>query len=193
MTAFTTDERGHVFPGEPASVSRARRVVADALEGWGLDHLVAEATLLVSEVVTNAVLHAGTEIELRIRRSEACVRIEVADGSSVLPAPRHYDDEAVTGRGLRILSTAADWGAVEHNTGKVVWFDLGAAGAPGPTGAERRDAAATLLVRWEGLPALLAKATLEHGDAMLRELALSSFDEDADSLASVGLVTRSLT
>jgi anti-sigma regulatory factor (Ser/Thr protein kinase) len=84
------------------------------------------ATLLVSEVVTNSVLHAGTPIRLRCGRSGGGVRIEVFDRSPQLPGLRHYDSVATTGRGLTLVSTLADaWGVEAEAEGKTVWFHLG--------------------------------------------------------------------
>ena len=104
---------------EPASVARARRLVAAALAA--ADHsedVVDVATLLVSEVVTNSVLHAGTEIGLRCERRGGGVRIEVSDGSSMVPGVRHYDPDATTGRGLGLVSTlATSWGVRLHDHG----------------------------------------------------------------------------
>jgi len=189
------DERSGVLPGEPASVGRARRMVADALGSWGLDALVDDASLLVSEVVSNAVLHAGTEVVVSIRRRGSGVRIEVADGSPLIPTRRRYHDDAVTGRGLQILESAASsWGTAGKASGKVVWFDLGgpAGGASQGDAASPAPAGRSTTVCWEGLPPRLVKATLEHGDAMLRELALISFDHDSGPLPVSPIVTPAL-
>ena len=72
---------------EPASVGRARRLVTAALAAAGYDEDVADVvTLLVSEVVTNALLHAGTAIGLRCQRRGAGVRVEVFDRSAMCRA-----------------------------------------------------------------------------------------------------------
>lgn len=174
-------------------------MVTEALRSWGLDDLADDASLLVSEVVTNAVLHAGTEVVVSIRRHGSAVRIEVADGSPVVPTRRRYHDDAVTGRGLQILESAASaWGTTVNDSGggggKVVWFDLGGAASAAPRADAPRPAPAGRLttVCWEGLPARLSKATLEHGDAMLRELALLSFDDQSGQLPMAPIVTPAL-
>jgi len=195
MRSDLLGERSDVLPGKPASVGRARRLVADALAAWALDALVDDASLLVSEVVTNAVLHAGTDVTIRIRRAGGGVRVEVADGSPVAPAPRRYHGEAVTGRGLQILgSTASAWGTTITGSGKVVWFDLGR--PPGGSSPGAASAAGgpeeCITVHWEGLPPRLTKTTLEHGDAMLRELALLSFDESTEHASIAPIVTPAL-
>lgn len=91
------------------------------------DHgeLVDVATLLVSEVVTNSVLHAGTEIRLRCQLTQTGVRIEVFDRSPLLPSGRHYDPQATTGRGLKLVSAlASSWGVRSEDDGKALWFEL---------------------------------------------------------------------
>ncbi len=179
---------------EAASVSRARRLVADALQRSGHDDLVDVATLLVSEIVTNAVLHAGTSIALRCRSNGPTVRVEVRDGSQVLPGERHYDTEATTGRGMALVSALAGaWGLEPDGDGKTVWFELFA-----PAEGERITVDARTVdiphssdevtdgpddhctVRLEGAPVALVQATIEYGDAVLRELALLSLGGDLD-------------
>ena len=177
-----SDERIEHLAAEPVSARRARRLVLEALDDWGLDSLADDASLLVSEVVTNSLLHARSAIDLRVMRSDSGVRIEVHDLSPNLPSPRTYDGEAVTGRGLEIVScTASNWGAEQSETGKVVWFELGTSAAgegpsrppiPGPS-------APTISVRLLGTPVALAKTTFQYGDAMLRELALLSFSGES--------------
>lgn len=91
----------------------------------GQDALSDFAELLVSELVTNAVLHARTSITLQVRRTESGVRIEVIDASPRSPQPRDYSDQATTGRGLTLVeSLAAAWGMEPHDRGKTVWFEL---------------------------------------------------------------------
>lgn len=103
----------------------ARRHVRRALQGWGLHELVEPAVLLTSEVVTNALLHSGTTITVRMAREGVGVRIEVQDGSTVMPVRRRHSTTASTGRGVQLLaSIAVDWGTEELATGKVVWFTV---------------------------------------------------------------------
>ncbi|MGI8757862.1 MAG: PAS domain S-box protein [Acidimicrobiales bacterium] len=170
-----------VFPPEPSSAGRARRFLAATLEEWGLDaELVHTVTLLASEVVTNAILHAATDFTVAVRRHGSGLRVEVSDLSRRLPARREYDLEAFTGRGLGIVEMVArDWGIEAQPDGKAVWFDLDDPGAtlddppqagPGPSiasAADRRWA-----VHFEHLPVRLAWATVQHGDALAREVAL---------------------
>src|SRR3954470_16853174 len=95
------------------------------LEGAGRDDLVEPAVLLVSELVTNALLHAGTDIDLVAEVDGGGLRVEVGDGSPHLPSRRRYAATAGTGRGLMMLeSMVDDWGVTRHRRGKTVWFRL---------------------------------------------------------------------
>jgi anti-sigma regulatory factor (Ser/Thr protein kinase) len=111
------------FPPESLAVRRAR---AFAVEAAGLEGEPGSVmALLVSEVASNAVLHAGTPFTVGVSRGPGQVRVEVEDGSPTLPVPKHYDIDAPTGRGLRILEALASrWGVVEAGDGKVVWFEF---------------------------------------------------------------------
>lgn len=119
----------------PESVGQGRRFVRSTLREWGHDALVDTATLLVSELVTNAVLHARTPPEIIVRLGRDEVRIEVLDGSDRLPRAKGYGVESSTGRGLLLVDRlAAAWGTEVREAGKVVWFAL-RAGATGRDGA----------------------------------------------------------
>lgn len=179
---------------EPASVGRARRLVAAALAA---DHhgedVVDVATLLVSEVVTNSLLHAGTEIGLRCERRGGGVRIEVFDRSSMVPGVRHYEADAATGRGLGLVSTlATSWGVRVHEHGKTLWFDVGDVGGeasparPAPTGGTERSTEPAPVVRLLGASPALVRATIEQGDALLRELALLALGGELDDVLPQG-------
>jgi anti-sigma regulatory factor (Ser/Thr protein kinase) len=113
----------------PASAASARRFVGDTLSGWNCGTLVDASRLLASEVVTNAVLHARTDIELVVRLTRHGVRVEVHDRSTAAPVPRRYDDDAMTGRGLALVAQLATrWGVESNGEGKSVWFELDQAG-----------------------------------------------------------------
>ena len=94
----------------------------DAVHRLGKDDVADVAELLVSELVTNAVLHAGTVVRLRILGDGSGVRIEVSDGMEAKPSRRRYSAEAATGRGLGLVEAlAADWGTRSDGAGKTVW------------------------------------------------------------------------
>lgn len=111
---------------EPASAGQARRFVAGTLASWGADGAVESVELLVSELVTNSVLHAGTPVDLTLACENGLLHVEVHDDSPAIPRPRRFHAEAATGRGLRLVeSIATRWGVEKvPDDGKVVWFDL---------------------------------------------------------------------
>ncbi len=124
-------DRRRGFAATPASARDARRFVESALADAGLDPLSYTATVLVSELVANAVLHTDTPFEVVVRIDGDRARVEVHDGSGQLPARKHYSTLSGTGRGLLLVERmAAAWGATPTTSGKVVWFELDTAAAP---------------------------------------------------------------
>lgn len=114
------------FAAEPTSATAARRFVRQTLTSAGMTQTICDrAELIVSELVTNAVLHAGTGPIVSVRIDNEVVRIEVEDTSPVAPVLREYGLDASTGRGLRVVSTAAnEWGVETTSAGKAVWATL---------------------------------------------------------------------
>ncbi|MGW0602019.1 SpoIIE family protein phosphatase [Streptomyces sp. NPDC002776] len=113
------------------SVASARSFVRDTLQGWGFADIVDDAVVLTSELVTNAVVHAGTSADVLCLRADDGVRIEVADhypereiplqGTSV--SMGNPDREG--GRGLQLCAALAGrWGVEYTPTHKQVWFQL---------------------------------------------------------------------
>ena len=125
------------LPAQDRSPGSARRAVQEALMGAGLEVMLDDALLLVSELVTNAVVHAGTELELRIDIAPDLARIEVIDHGPGRPFHRHDPDDASEfGRGIFLLDALAqEWGTSHFAGGKSVWFVLGVTNriAPRPT------------------------------------------------------------
>ncbi|MFI2379427.1 ATP-binding protein [Streptomyces sp. NPDC018964] len=118
---------------DPAEVGRARRWARSRLAGSGIeaDEPLAETLiLLVSELVTNAVVHTGRPAVLRLSlpgtdTEEATVRLEVTDRSDRAPVPRCVDGEATGGRGLALVDGLADrWGWSAEGAGKRIWCEL---------------------------------------------------------------------
>ncbi|QKW31121.1 ATP-binding protein [Streptomyces seoulensis] len=118
---------------DPAEVGRARRWARSRLAGSGIaaDEPLAETlVLLVSELVTNAVVHTGCPAVLRLSlpgaaAEAATVRLEVADASTRAPVPRCPDDDATGGRGLALVDGLADrWGWSAEGAGKRIWCEL---------------------------------------------------------------------
>jgi hypothetical protein len=180
--ASTPTTRRERFASAPESVRLARRLVTQVLLEADCDDLVDTVALLTSETVTNAVLHAGTEIEVCCEVRRDGVLVSVADESPVVPGLRHYGVEAMTGRGLSMVDLiATSWGVDTEIDGKTVWFEVRAAVAetgPGEPGYDMGVGPdATFVVRLHRLPVELTRATLEYGDALLRELALLTTDD----------------
>jgi anti-sigma regulatory factor (Ser/Thr protein kinase) len=114
---------------EPAATSarQARRFVAETLVRLGDERLVDAASLLVSELVTNAVQHARSTVEVLVRRHgiRSVLRIEVRDGSARPPLMGGFDPDALSGRGLALVEAVSDrWGVETDAGGKRVWFEL---------------------------------------------------------------------
>ena len=112
---------------DPRSVRAARRLVRGALAGWALDHLEPTAALLVSEIATNAVLHARSTFVVEVLRRADTVRVAVSDTSPQRPQPRRHSVSAGTGRGLGLVAQLASaWGTGPAPSPwcKTVWFDL---------------------------------------------------------------------
>jgi anti-sigma regulatory factor (Ser/Thr protein kinase) len=131
------------LPAEPASIARARRFVRGALHALSAQPVVDDAVLLISELATNAVLHARTAFTVEVSSSPERVRICVADSSPLPPRTRSYGLESTTGRGLRLVeSLSTAWGVQPLAAGKTVWVELladGSTAAPPLQDAEPAD------------------------------------------------------
>ena len=111
------------LPPEPTSAGIARRFVASSLLAGS--EVADLAVLLVSELASNAVLHARTPFELIVDDDGRRLRVEVHDDSPTLPTLKDYVAESITGRGLHMVATTADnWGFEAMDRGKCVWFEL---------------------------------------------------------------------
>jgi hypothetical protein len=122
------------LPQEPLALApigqasrQARAYIRHGLTALGWEALLDSAELAVTELVTNACLHARTPIVVALRvMADHAVRIEVTDGSPLVPEQRRFDTLATTGRGLRLLESFGTWGvdsAAPPLTGKTVWFE----------------------------------------------------------------------
>jgi DNA-binding NarL/FixJ family response regulator len=109
-----------------SSARDARRFVDEVLSRWQCRALLDDVQLLVSELVTNAVVHAGSEVEVAVRLLADSVRIEVVDRAPAIDLraskpPR----ESESGRGLMLVETmASSWGVEPIEGGKSVWFEV---------------------------------------------------------------------
>lgn len=179
------------LPAHAASVRRARHLVRAAAGDRTPGDLVETAELLVSELVSNAVIHAGTMIEVEVRvASPDRIEVSVADGSPHAPVRREYDAVAATGRGVRLLDAlSGDWGVERQDSGKRVWFRLQSGLQPTPSTVERTPERAsappdTLTVELVNVPLSLYARWQQHAEALLREYLLATL-EDADPAAQL--------
>ncbi len=192
---MAADGRTIDLPAHPSSVALARHLVRDVVRASGSPELSGDAELLTSEVVTNALVHAGAPIRITARVVGSGVRVDVADGSPHSPIVREYGELAGTGRGLRLLDLLARWGVEETVSGKAVWFELGqtrSTGAPvhgpdhsyaGPTGAAPGpDQVEVTLLQ---VPLLLHAAWQMHAESFLREYLLTQLNDSDDAAAIV--------
>ena len=148
------------LPAATRSVGDARRFLLDTLEEWDAEPFVWIAATVISELTTNAVLHARTSFTVAVAQLGDRLRLEVADGSVRRPVPRRYGLEATTGRGLALVQQLArSWGVTTKGNGKTVWCEI----MPEPSGAERGGA-----------------DELEMPDAAEVDALLASFGEDYD-------------
>lgn len=111
---------------DSGSVAAARHWAADQARAWALDGIVDELQVVVSEMVTNAVLHAGTACTLTLRLAPLSLTVEVTDGSP--EAPQLRTDREIGGRGLQLVTAfTSAWGFEPTATGKTVWarMDIG--------------------------------------------------------------------
>ncbi len=156
------------------------------------------ATLLTSELVTNAVLHAATPMCITLHTLPDRIRVDVADGNPAFPSVKEYGKDAATGRGLTLFNTlASNWGVQAVEGGKIVWFELPVDFPVTPTsisdgsfrfdltGITRSDLhgepaeSEGLTVRLQGIPVALLQKSSEQYEALFRELRLMK--ERADS------------
>lgn len=123
---------GHTLPtvptasltlsGQLAAVGDARRFVQSTLAGWDVDSYDIGAPVVVTELATNAALHARTSYEVTVTLASTYLVVEVSDGNPRRPQPREYEVEATTGRGIALVDALClRWGVTPGERGKVVW------------------------------------------------------------------------
>ena len=124
---MTSDRSGsRTWTGDVKDIAEARHFVARHLEAHGCEDVVPDAGLIVSELATNALVHAGTGFEVSVDVGEDAVLLRVADGSAHLPVLGEFGLAGSGGRGLGIVAALADaWGVTpEPGGGKSVWARL---------------------------------------------------------------------
>ncbi|MGW5277831.1 SpoIIE family protein phosphatase [Streptomyces collinus] len=164
------------------SVATARSFVRDTLQGWGFADVVDDAVVLTSELVTNAVVHAGTHAEVLCLRTEDGVRVEVSDRYPEREVPVQGSPAAMGspdregGRGLQLCAAlAARWGVDYTPTHKNVWFQLDLPERPVGTRAAGPSLPAELLPLADGR---VRVAVLQID----RKGTINAWNEDAEEL-----------
>lgn len=120
------------FEASPASVSKSRRFTEEATADLAPDYREA-IVLMVSELATNALVHATSGFEVRIDRDATTVRTTVTDNGEGAPNLSFPEDTEPHGRGLRVVQELSDeWGTTvdPDSAGKSAWFSLEVAGGP---------------------------------------------------------------
>jgi len=137
----------HLAPG-PAAPSLARAFLTETCARWRAEDFVTDAALVVSELVTNAVRHAGTDMRLGLELRDGTLTVRVHDHGPGLPRLIPPAERGFGGQGLAIVEQLAQaWGvAVEEDGGKAVWCRLGPRAAV-PAGAGSQGSQGSL---WKG-------------------------------------------
>ena len=174
---------------DPRPASAARKKVVASLKEMGLESLTDDAVLVVSELVTNAVLHGMGCRGVEVRRAGTGVRIEVTDGSTHGPMLGVASAGSMTGRGMRMVSgLVSAMGIDPAPEGKTVWFELGPGSEPS---ADPDVSSADILAAWADddelfdqsaryrvtlgeVPTDLLLAAKSHVDNLVREFTLAA-------------------
>ncbi|MFI8190272.1 SpoIIE family protein phosphatase [Streptomyces sp. NPDC085946] len=164
------------------SVASARSFVRDTLQGWGFADIVDDAVVLTSELVTNAVVHAGTSADVLCLRSDDGVRVEVADRYPEREVPLQSSAVLMSspdregGRGLQLCAALAGrWGVDYTPTHKTVWFRLDLPERPVGTRAAGPSLPADLLPLADGRVRVAVVQIDRSGH-------ISAWNEDAEEL-----------
>lgn len=115
-------------PDRPDSIPAARAFLARLLDGWGVSaEVIDDASLLTSELMSNAVKHGSGVVNLEIEVKDGLLRVGVHDDDREGPVVRDVSTTSTGGRGMWIVqSLARDWGSESTvgEPGKTVWFEL---------------------------------------------------------------------
>ena len=114
------------FGKSVASSGDARRFMTATLHEWDVDELLDQVNLLVSELVTNAVVHADSEAEVAVVLTTDALRVEVADEGGGMAIRKDAELLDTSGRGISLVDTISTrWGVNPRaGGGKTIWFEL---------------------------------------------------------------------
>ena len=125
MDASSPKRESCLLPPTSAAPALARRFVETALTNWGVFEAFGDVPLLTSELVTNAVRHAASDVEISIDLGPDRVRVEVQDLSERPPVKGDLAAARDGGWGLHIVERLATrWGLEPHEGGKTVWYEV---------------------------------------------------------------------
>ncbi|MFG3023037.1 SpoIIE family protein phosphatase [Streptomyces sp. NPDC048254] len=118
-----------VAQAEPERIAEARQHLRELLHDWGSPDQVDSAVLLVSEMLTNVLVHTDADAlllaEVGGQAPERRLRVEVTDAGDDLPHKRRPGELASSGRGLVLIELLAEaWGVEPRGEGKSIWFEL---------------------------------------------------------------------
>jgi signal transduction histidine kinase/DNA-binding response OmpR family regulator len=113
-------------PAEAGSVASVRRFTTNVLAAWAVTpNLTSDLVVVVGELITNAILHSRSPIELRLSRTTDRIVVAVHDGTNVVPRMQRTNLYAEHGRGLQLVASLTDrWGVRPTETGKSVWCEI---------------------------------------------------------------------
>ena len=165
------------------AVALGRKFVTTTAEQWRLTDVTADASLVASEIVSNAIIHARPPFELRLRRTEAGIRIEVRDGanSPILPADPVGGEARCRGLGLQVVAKLSSrWGVDRVPDGKTVWAEIDSSCRRGVLGTAEVGVGPAPLpapddwpeVRLADMPCRLLRSWEDHLRDLMREFAL---------------------
>lgn len=205
---MTKTEEGHRPIDPSGELSRARAAALASARELGRPELAEDAALVMSELLTNAILHGGGCTGVHVGPVADGLRIEVHDRSRVPPMLGQPFEGSLTGRGLRLVAAvSARWGADGEAQGKVVWAEITGDGRAGAGGIGNQGIVGMRAADWEGgegpqvrryrvelgdVPTDLLLAAKTHVDNVVRELTLASAGARAGNTAVIPPHLRSL-
>ncbi len=179
----------------PRSRAFTRQAIAGSLAPSARDAVTDDAVLVVTELVTNALLHGGPPVRLRLRQVDDGVRLEVADGGADAPVTARRSSVAMTGRGLALVDALSrSWGVDDREAGgKTVWAEVTgeepedgvtALAEPVPDALVLDDEAEMHVVELGAVPTDLLLEAKSHIDNLVREFTLEAASADESAAVS---------